>query len=478
MLHLWNSLHRRAELDRHALEEFKPIKSGEVGLYTCGPTVYNSATIGNLRAYVFDDILARTLRFLGYHVTQVMNVTDVGHLTGDQDLGEDKVEREAIKQGKTAWEIAREYEARFFYDTDRLHILRPNIAPRATEHIEEQIALIKILEEKGFVYRISDGMYFDTAKFPAYGKLSGQKLDEKEAGARVEVHPEKKQPSDFALWKFSPTDQKRQMEWESPWGIGFPGWHIQCSAMSVKYLGQPFDIHCGGIDHLPVHHENEIAQSEAAYDKPLANYWLHNDFLLVDGRRMGKSQGNMFTLEDIDAHQIDPLAYRLFCLGAHYRSKLNFTWEGLQGAQNALDRLRKIAMTLRGSTNGISEEHPETLVTFTSALEEDLNTPKALAVMWGMLEADTSEISDEQKLGTLFKMDEVLGFNLVEEEAPEPTEVPEEVQVLQRERDEARQQKDFKNADRLRQEIKEKGWLVEDQPKGTSTVSRCSSGRS
>lgn len=449
MLKLWNTLHRK-------LETFKPLEDHAVGLYTCGPTVYNPATIGNLRAYVFEDVLKRSLRFLGYDVKHVMNITDVGHLVGDRDEGEDKVEREAAKQGKTAWDIAKEYEARFVEDLKHLNIQLPDVMPRATEHIPEQIALILRLEEKGYTYRTSDGIYYDTSKFEAYGKLSGQKLEEKEAGARVEVNVEKRHPADFALWKFSPTGSKRHMEWDSPWGVGFPGWHVECSAMSEKYLGQPFDIHVGGVDHIPVHHENEIAQSEGAYGKPLARYWLHNEFLLVDGRRMGKSEGNAYTLDDLIAKGFDALAFRYYCLSAHYRSKLNFTWDGLKAAQNALDGLRQMARKLPVVAK------PAKIVEFRKALEDDLNTPKALAALWDLLKSDET---DDKKASALLAMDQVLGLGLGEA-LGRTLEAPEEVKALAEERLVARQSKDWKKSDELRDAIQAKGWIVEDKKDG------------
>jgi len=450
MLKLWNTASR-------SLEEFKPIKKGEVGLYTCGPTVYNPATIGNLRSYVFEDVLKRTLMLLGYHVHHVMNITDVGHLVGDGDMGEDKVEMTAAREGKSAWDIAKMYEGRFEDDLHRLNVIVPEgkDRPHATDYIEEQIGLVKILEEKGFTYKTSDGIYFDTTKFKGYGKLSGQKMEEKEAGARVEVNDEKYHPADFALWKFSPKGEKRQMEWDSPWGIGFPGWHIECSAMSEKLLGQPFDIHCGGVDHIPVHHENEIAQSEAAYGKPLANYWVHGEFLLVDGKRMGKSEGNAYLLDDLVAKHFDPLAFRYYCLGTHYRSKLNFTWEGLEGAQNALRKLQNIARNLPKAKLESSEA-------FAAALSDDLNTSRALSVMWEML---SSSLSEEEKSALLLGMDRVLGLGL-DEIIAKPVAVPEDVTALAESRELARQNKDWKKSDELRDAIKGKGWNIEDTKNG------------
>ncbi len=456
MLRIWNTRHR-------ALEEFASVTPGKVGLYNCGPTVYNPVTIGNLRAYTFVDVLKRTLQVLGYEVRHVMNITDVGHLVGDGDVGEDKMEREAKRQGQTAWDIARMYEARALADEARLNILPPDVLPRATEHVAEQIALVQALEAAGFTYRAADGIYFDTAKFPAYGSLSGQKLEEKAEGARVAIREDKRNPTDFALWKFSPTDgTKRQMEWESPWGIGFPGWHIECSAMSVKYLGQPFDIHAGGMDLIPVHHENEIAQSEAIQGTPLARYWMHNEFLTVDGRRMGKSEGNAYTLDDLMARGHDPLAFRYLCLNAHYRSKLNFTWEGVAGAESALQHLRQLARALPSS----GEPNPEAVsawrTRFIQALEDDVNTPAVLAVVWECLKSEADPVV---KAALLREMDQVLGLG-VAELIGVPFGAPAEVVALAEERVVVRQAKDWAASDRLRDAIAEKGWKVEDRKDG------------
>lgn len=461
MLQLWNTLHRE-------LEVFKPVKPGKVGLYTCGPTVYSSLTLGNWRAFVFDDVLKRTLRFSGYEVTHVLNITDVGHLTGDVDEGEDKVQKAALKQGKTAWDVARLYEAEFREGMKKLNIDtdaedKRVIMPRATDHIQEQIEVIQALEKNGYTYQIADGIYFDTQKFEDYGKLSGQRLDEKEAGARVEVNTEKHHPVDFALWKFSPKDQTRQMEWPSPWGVGFPGWHIECSAMAKKYLGQPFDIHCGGVDHIPVHHENEIAQSEAAFGVPLAHYWLHNEFLLIDGGRMGKSLGNAYTLEDVQAKGFEALDFRYLCLGAHYRSKLNFTWESLEGAHNALEKLRRRFVELGAGEGGV---HEGIMQEFKEVLEKDLGTAQGLALMWDVL--SRSEIDPGVKRATLLAMDEVFGLGMKAWQVSS-YDVPEEIAVLQRQRDEARRNKDWVTSDQLRDALKSQGWLVEDGD-GRSTV--------
>lgn len=455
MLQFWNTRTR-------ALEPFTPIQAGHVGLYTCGPTVYNPLTLGNWRAFLFDDTLKRALRFSGFDVKHAMNITDVGHLVGDGDEGEDKVETAAIREGKTAWDIAKRYEGEFRAGMNALHIStdkedKKMVIPRATDHIQEQIQLIQILEEKGFTYRISDGIYFDTAKFATYGSLSGQKQEEKEAGARVEQNAEKRHQSDFALWKFSPADQKRHMEWPSPWGVGFPGWHIECSAMAHKYLGQPFDIHCGGIDHIPVHHENEIAQSEAAFDKPLANYWLHNEFLLIDGGRMGKSLGNAYTLEDLATRGFDAVEYRYFCLGAHYRSKLNFTWEGLEGARNALQKLRRRFLEWEDAPSAPEEN---VLAEFKEALEDDLGTPKALALLWDFVLR--SEVTPSIKRATLLKMDEVLGLGM-QNWSSEIESVPANILEIKAARDQARLAKDWKASDELRAQLESQGWLVEDK---------------
>ncbi len=454
MLQLWNTRTR-------ALEPFVPLRPPLVGMYSCGPTVYGALTLGNWRKYVNDDVLDRTLRFLGYTVTHVTNITDVGHLVGDGDVGDDKVEREATKRAKTAWDVAREYEQLFVDGLEAFHIHRPEALPRATDHIPEQIALIEELERKGFTYRTSDGIYFDTAAFPTYGALSGQKLEEKEAGARVEVNSEKRHASDFALWKFSPEGTQRHMEWPSPWGIGFPGWHIECSAMSVQYLGQPFDIHTGGVDHIPVHHENEIAQSEAATGVPLARCWVHSEFLLVDGGRMGKSLGNGYTIEDLKTRGFDPLEYRWFVLGAHYRSKLNFTWEGLSSARQALQKL-KTAVLSWGEEAG--EPDAATINAFREALEDDIHTPKALAVVWDLVK---SELSGSAKRATLLKLDEVLGFGIASWKAEEQV-IPEEVRTLAEARWCARLEKQWAETDRLRAELAALGWKMNDAADGYS----------
>lgn len=458
------------------LEEFKPIRGKTVKMYSCGPTVYDWAHIGNLRSFIFADVLRRTLEFNRYHVKMVMNITDVGHLVGDIDSGEEKLEIAARREGKSAWEIAKFYTEAFLRDIERLGIKQPTVLSRATDHIKEQIALVRKLERKGYAYRTSDGIYFDTSRFPSYGALSGQRQEEKEAGARVEVNAEKHQPWDFALWKLSPTGRVREMEWESPWGKGFPGWHVECSAMSRKYLGQPFDIHTGGVDHIPIHHTNEVAQSEAAYGKPLANFWLHGEFLLVNEGRMGKSEGNLITLDEVARRGFHPLAYRYFVLGAHYRSKLNFTWEALAGAQNALLNLyetvrawpppaqSRLAPMLRSmGARGYRER-------FLSVLNNDLNTPEALAVLWELVK---SKETPRRKAAAALWFDRVLGLGL-EKYLGKPVEIPDDIKKLLDLREVARHAKDFERADELRRNIESRGFLIEDTPTGVKVRTRSS----
>lgn len=459
-LRLHNTLTRRKE-------EFHPIHPGEVGIYTCGPTVYDYAHIGNMRTYIFADILRRSLEYLGYRVRHVMNITDVGHLTGDNlgdaDLGEDRMELSARREGRSAWDIAEFFAQAFWRDCARLNLLQPHLTPKATDHIPEQIDLIHRLEEKGFTYRAGDGIYFDTSKYPEYGNLSGQRPDERRAGARVAVRSEKRNPADFALWKFSPPEGKRQMEWESPWGVGFPGWHAECSAMSTKYLGQPFDIHTGGVDHIPIHHTNEIAQNESAYGKKMANFWMHGEFLQVNFGRMGKSVGNFVTLQDMVDKGHDPLAYRCFCLGAHYRSPLNFTWEALDGAQSALENLRHEVAALKGNEMGGDALRGEFRDRFVDAVEDDLNMPQAMAVLWEVVRLDGA--SPSERLGEILDFDRVLGLRL-EAVEPDRLALTPEIESLVNEREGARKKRDWARADEIRRELVERGIWVEDTPQG------------
>jgi cysteinyl-tRNA synthetase len=455
MLKLYNTLSRR-------LETFRSIRTKKVGLYTCGPTVYQVAHIGNLRAYIFADILRRTLEFNGYKVKHVMNITDVGHLTGDRDMGEDKVESEARKKKKSALDITKFYTIAFFEDLNKLNILSPHLKTKATETIDNQIALVKKLEAKVFTYKTSDGIYFDTAKLKDYGKLAQLDIEGLKEGARIEANPEKKNPTDFALWKFSPKGEQRQMEWESPWGVGSPGWHIECSAISTKHLGQPFDIHTGGIDHIPVHHTNEIAQSEAAYDKPLANYWLHGEFLILDKTRMGKSEGNLIALQTVIDKGFTPLAYRYYVLGAHYRTKLNFSWQALEAAQNGLDnlygRIREYEAPKIGSPDMCAEYQKR----FEKAINNDLDTPQALAITWDLIKADHPSHAKKQ---TLLRFDKVLGLGF-DKIKKEKIEIPKEIQDLLNERESLRQKNEFEQADQVRKKINKLGFDVEDTAQG------------
>jgi cysteinyl-tRNA synthetase len=449
---LSNSLGREKQI-------FQSLKEHQVGMYTCGPTVYDRASIGNFRSFIFADILRRTLEQSGYAVTHVMNITDVGHLVSDADDGEDKLEKGAKREGKTAWEVADMYTQLFLADMKRVNVLMPHVMPKATDHIAEQIAMVKTMEDKGFTYTISDGVYFDTAKLPNYGRLSGQKTSEKEEGARIGVNEEKRNAADFALWKFSPKDEVRHMEWESPWGKGFPGWHIECSAMAEKYLGLPFDIHTGGIDHIAVHHENEIAQADAARGVLEAHYWLHNEFLLIDGGKMSKSLKNTYSLDDLQTKGISPLAFRYFLLGAHYKTPLNFTWEAAQGAQNALNKLVDTVRLWDRPT----EVDQALIVEFMQHVQNDLDTAGALASLWKLVGDDV--LPSSVKAATLLAFDEVLGLAL-EDVVARPLKVPADVQALLDQREQARLSKDFAHSDRLRDQIAELGFKVEDTPDG------------
>lgn len=457
---LYNTLSRTKE-------EFKPINSHEVGLYTCGPTVYNYAHIGNLRTYLFEDWLKRILAYNKYQVKHVMNVTDVGHLVGDGDVGEDKMETGAVREGKSAWEIADYYLAAFKKDLFDLNILEPTIWCKATDNIPEQIDLIKTLEVKGYTYQTSDGIYFNTNRFPDYNKLSHLKLDELEEGARVEKNPEKKNPTDFALWKFSPAGAKRQMEWESPWGIGFPGWHIECSAMSLKYLGKELDIHCGGVDHINIHHTNEIAQSEAATGKKFFNYWLHGAFLnVIGGKKMAKSDDNFLTLDNALVKKgLSPLAYRYGAASVHYRKPMEYSEDNFRQAQNAWNNLLRQVAALGDKKGEINIFWRDS---FLAAINDDLNIPQALAITQDMLKSD---LAPEVKLATVLDFDKVLGLGLSDVKNFSDNEIlfselPNEVQALVLARETARQEKDFTQSDRLRDEIKSRGYVVEDTKDG------------
>ncbi|MEK7532013.1 MAG: cysteine--tRNA ligase [Patescibacteria group bacterium] len=443
---------------------FKALKK-TVGLYTCGPTVYNYAHIGNLRTYIFEDLLKRTLLGANFRVKHVMNITDVGHLTDDADLGEDKMEKGARREGKSAWDIAKFYTKEFQKDLKALNILPPDVWCRATDHIKEQIALIRTLERKGYTYLTSDGVYFDTKKFRAYGVLVGKEgLRGLQEGARVEKHPEKRNATDFALWKFSPAGQKRQMEWLSPWGVGFPGWHIECSAMSMKYLGATFDIHCGGIDHIQIHHTNEIAQSESATGKPFARYWLHGEFLTIDDGRMGKSEGNFIPLHLVIERGINPFAYRYLLLQTHYRKQLSFSWEALDAAEQGYRNLIARVAAL-GSGSRISAAESGMTKDVKNAFEDDLNAPEALAALWKALKSATPP---SQK--TIFALDAWFGLALKKSVAAlnKKTRVPAAIKKLLSERETARAEKKWLLADQLREKMLKAGWQIDDSPTGST----------
>jgi len=479
------------------IEEFIPIDDGKVGLYACGFTVYDFTHLGHLRKYTMDDVLIRTLKHEGYDVNFIQNITDVGHLASDEDTGEDKLEKGAKKYGKSVWDVAKEFEDYFFRSMDLMGNLRPDKSTRATEHIEEQLNLVKTLKEKGYTYVIDgDGVYFDTSKFPEYGKMAGLDLKRQQEGARVEKVIGKRNSSDFALWKFEREGENRAMIWESPWSKrSFPGWHVECSAMSMKYLGEQFDIHTGGIDHIPVHHTNEIAQSEAATGKsPFVKYWVHHNFLKVDGTKMSKSLGNFYTIDDVMERGFSPRALRLLFMTAHYQSEMNFTWENLVGMQKSYERLLKIVVDLKKNVLE-SEKTDEKLVAdfdgnlatkfkdkFFTALSENLNTAQALAVLWEVMKSD--ELSNSEKLSLLLAFDEVFQLDLKQAEqvlekikfnklgdttgnfSGEMNDLPEEIQQILLDRETARKNNDWGQSDALRDLLLKKGYKVLDSSEG------------
>ncbi len=459
-IQLYNTMTRKKE-------RFEPIKPGHVGMYVCGPTVYQYAHIGNMRAYIFADSLRRTLEYNGLKVKMVMNITDVGHLVSDEDEGEDKMLVTAQKEQKSPWEIAAYYTEVFTEDIKRLNIKPPTISSPATTHIKEMIEMVQELIERGYAYETSDGIYYDISKYPEYGQLSGIKLEEQKAGARVAVNDEKRHPADFAVWKKAP--KEHIMQWESPWGMGYPGWHIECSAMGRKYLGDLFDIHTGGVDHIPIHHENEIAQTAACTGAPGARYWMHGEFLLVDGGKMSKSLGNAYVINDLVKKGFEPLAYRYFCLNAYYGKQLNFTWSALEGAQKGLLSLRKVIQRSAGQAKveGAAERREQVKADFLNAINDDLNMPKAIAVLW---EATRANLGPE--LFSLAKdLDRVVALDLtagqVEEEPKlDLAQLPDEVQQLLAERQAARESKNWARSDELRDHLRQMGYAVKDTVKG------------
>ena len=455
------------------LEDFIPEKEGHVGIYSCGPTVYHYQHLGNMRAAVFADTLRRMFTISGYTVTHVINITDVGHNVDDSDHGEDKMEKGAKREGKSVWEISKLYSDAYFQDLEMLGIpLDAYIFPRATDNIKEQIALIEALELQGYTYQINDGIYFDTSKFKAYPDFAHLDIKGLQSGARVEENFEKKNITDFALWKFSPKNEQRQMEWESKWGTGFPGWHIECSAMSMKYLGVHFDVHTGGIEHIPVHHTNEIAQSECATGMPYVNYWMHNNHLLDQTGKMSKSNEEFLTLSKLRDRNYNPLAYRYFLLTAHYRKELNFSYEALDAASVAYQRLVDYAL-LHSTTNG----HVVTsyIDTVHQALKDDLATPEVLATIWKLMKDES--LTEDDRYVTLMAISDILGLGL-REVIHRNIEVPDVVRDLVEKRQLARASKDFTLSDNLRKEIESHGFTVKDTSDGQQVQPLAISSRS
>lgn len=446
-------------------ETLRPIKKDKVLIYSCGPTVYWNQHIGHMYAYVQWDSLIRILNYLGYKTKWVMNITDVGHLTSDEDEGEDKLEKGAKKEGISVWQIAEKYIAQFEESLRLLNINRPDILCRATDHIQEQIELIKKIEENGFTYKTRTGLIFDTSKFPGYADFANLKLTEQLAGSRVAVDSGKKNPWDFLLWI---TNQPEHvMKWESPWGIGFPGWHIECTAMSTKYLGNTFDIHTGGKEHIPVHHTNEIAQAHAAFGHPTVHLWLHNEWLMFNNEKMSKSLGNNILVSDLQNKNLNPLALRYLILTSHYRQGINFTWESLEASQNALNRLYGISREFlkeKGEFKGSKKDLNEWQEKFEQAITNDLGMPQALAIVWEMLK---SHLSNKQKYKLLIDWDKILGLNIKKASKNIPSlEIPGNVEALTQEREVARQQKNWQQADEIRKQVEILGFYIEDTSKG------------
>jgi len=452
-LNLYNTLSRDKE-------EFTPIND-TVRIYSCGPTVYSFAHIGNLRAYVFMDTLRRVLKYNGYKLKHAMNITDVGHLESDADEGEDKIAKAARKENKDPYEIAAFYTEFFLRDIERLNIDKPEIICKATDHINEMIEFVSDIVKNGYGYETSRGIYFDISKLDKYPVLSDRKVDEQIAGARVEVDKEKKNPEDFAIWIKAPANHL--MKWESPWGLSYPGWHIECSAMGAKYLGEEFDIHTGGIDHIPTHHENEIAQSKGRCGKIPAKFWMHCNFLQIDGGKMSKSLGNVYTIDTLIEKGIDPIAYKLFCFSSHYRNKLNFTFEGAISANTSLIRLRE---GYQRHLNGVEEieanQIKELEEKFHQAINDDLNMPVAMSVVWDIVKypKKSKALAD-----LLLKFDQVLGIK-IKEMPKSKIEIPIEIQELIEERKRAREEKNWELSDKIRDIIKEKGYIIKDSKEG------------
>jgi cysteinyl-tRNA synthetase len=457
---LYNTLTRRKD-------PFRPLEEGHARVYTCGPTVYAPQTLGNLRAYLFADLLRRVLELEGYRVTHVINITDVGHLTDDADAGEDKMEAAAARSGRRAEEIAAEYTAQWREDRRRLGCLEATVYCKATEHIPEQIELARKLEAKGYTYRIEDGLYFDTSKFPRYAELARLDLAGQESGARIADVPGKRHPQDFALWKFAAPGVRRQQEWDSPWGRGFPGWHLECSAMATKYLGTTFDVHTGGVDHIGVHHTNEIAQSECALDvHPWVRFWMHNEFLELTGVKISKSKGHTLGVGDLVARGLEPLAFRYFFLQAHYRQQQTFSFEAMEAAATGYRRLLAQAFEVRDAAGAADPERTEPLrARFRDALRDDLNAPRALAVAFEV--ARSPELAPADRRALFAEMERVLALGLLRDAPREaPSESDPRVDALVEARQAARARRDFAEADRIRDALAAEGVVIEDTPSG------------
>ena len=458
-LYLYNTLTRKKE-------EFTPLQGNEVRIYSCGPTVYSFAHIGNFRAYIFMDTLRRVLRYNGYDLKHVMNITDVGHLESDADEGEDKMEKAARKENKDPYEIAKFYSDIFFEDMGKLNIERPEIIAKATEHIQDMLEFVKVLIANGYAYETSSAIYFDVSKLDKYPVLSNRNLDEQIAGARVDVDPEKRNPYDFAVWIKAP--ENHIMKWDSPWGLSYPGWHLECSAMSRKYLGDYFDIHTGGVDHIPTHHENEIAQSKGYSGHIPAKRWMHVEFLQVDGGKMSKSLGNIYTISELQGKGIEPLAYRLFNFSAHYRTKLNFTFDTVLSTQKALNRLRENYLSHLNGNDVVEEsEINDYKNRFIEAINDDLNMPLATGIMW---EVARNNKKSKQFADLLLEFDKIFGLDLVNSEKylaeQANIELPEDIIELVEKRKIAREEKDWAESDRIRDILKEKGYQVKDSKDG------------
>lgn len=443
-------------------EEFKPLEGNQVRMYTCGPTVYKDASIGNMKSYIFMDTLRRTLKYNGYTLKHAMNITDVGHLVSDGDEGEDKMVKAAKEEKKTPLEIAEFYTKKFLTDFDRLNIDRPEIICKATDHIKEMEEFVQKLLDNGYAYETSTAIYFDVSKLDKYGLLSGIDLRNQKAGARVEIDEEKRNPYDFALWIKAP--ENHIMKWESPWGLCYPGWHIECSTMSNKYLGEVFDIHTGGIDLVPTHHENEIAQSKGCTGKVPAKFWMHCEFLLINGGKMSKSLGNVYLVQDIIDKGYEPLAFKMMCFTSHYRNKLNFTWEALESSQNALNRLREGYKKHSEGNEKIDEKIIEEYKTkFQEAINDDLNMPVAMSVIWDVVKNPNKS---KQLANLLLDFDKVLGVDIEKKNENKAEEIPEEIKKLIEQRKQARENKDWALSDKIRDELKEKGYIVKDTKEG------------